>query len=122
MAREDFERIRKDIKALAKVEGLKVSIRSPYYNKIIVSVLSAPYEMTTTDDYVQVNQFYIDSSDNLSRYGKEICNKINNLILKEHWDKSDSQSDYFYCAFYYQINIGEWDRPFICKNEYLKAA
>lgn len=123
--REDFERIRKDVKALAKAEGLKVSVTTEFYSggrSIDVAVLSAPHEMLYDDDgYLQVNQYYIETSDNLTRYGKEICGKINELIKKEHWDKSDSQTDYFHCAFYYQINVGKWDRPFVCTGESLAA-
>lgn len=32
--------------------------------------------------------------------------------LKDHWDDSDSMTDYFSCAYYFNIHIGRWDKPF----------
>lgn len=31
----------------------------------------------------------------------------------ENWDKSDIQTDYFNCNYYFNLNIGKWDKPAI---------
>ena len=31
----------------------------------------------------------------------------------ENWDKSDIQTDYFNCNYYFNLNIGKWDKPVI---------
>jgi hypothetical protein len=32
------------------------------------------------------------------------------------FDKSDSMTDYFHTAFYYDIQVGKWDRPYAQKE------
>ena len=69
-----------------------------------------------------VNQYYIDEA----RYGAfaGVFNKINDIIKnapanaeggRAYFDESDSQSDYFHTAFYYNISVGKWDRPYTQK-------
>jgi hypothetical protein len=31
----------------------------------------------------------------------------------EWFDKSDIMTDYFHTAYYYDISIGQWDKPYI---------
>jgi hypothetical protein len=38
--------------------------------------------------------------------------KMIDATMAEHWDKSDSMTDYFNCAFYPHFGIGEWDKPY----------
>jgi hypothetical protein len=59
-----------------------------------------------------INQYYYKTDENITPHGKEVIDAIHSIILKYHWDKSDSQSDYFHCAFYYNYNVGKWDKPF----------
>lgn len=58
-----------------------------------------------------VNHYYIDTQ--WSGEAATILKKINECMHTGHWDESDSQSDYFHCAFYVQINIGSWDKPYV---------
>jgi len=32
---------------------------------------------------------------------------------REWFDKSDTMTDYFHTAYYYNISIGRWDKPYI---------
>jgi hypothetical protein len=36
------------------------------------------------------------------------------IISKTHWDKSDAMTDYFHCAFYIHMEIGTWEKPYVC--------
>lgn len=115
--RDDFERIRNDIKVLGKRLNIKFSMVTDHYNSFTVSVMTAPEKLLAgLDGYAQVNHYYIESSEYLTEYGKMVCNEVNEIIKKEHWDKSDIQSDYFHCAFYYHIHIGKWGKPFELKG------
>lgn len=31
----------------------------------------------------------------------------------EYFDHSDSQTDYFHCSHYIDVNIGKWDQPYV---------
>jgi hypothetical protein len=62
-----------------------------------------------------VNQYYFNSDENLTVDAKILFNLIEEIVKKYHWDKSDSQTDYFHCAFYYSYSVGRWDKKFIQK-------
>jgi len=34
---------------------------------------------------------------------------------KEWFDKSDSMTDYFHTAYYINVSVGEWNKPYILK-------
>ena len=38
---------------------------------------------------------------------------IDALRIADWYDRSDIQSDYFNTAYYYGIEIGQWDKPYI---------
>lgn len=118
----EFISIKSDLKAWQKKTGVKLSITTRHYNSLTVAIMEAPGEVTFNQDYFQANQYYIAESSELTLYGKELCNEINDIIKKYHWDKSDSQSDYFHCAFYYHIHIGKWDKDFVCTADKFKKA
>jgi len=69
-------------------------------------------------DELSVNHFYIKDHyadrpvvrDTLSRVYEIIRNAEGG---KQWFDKSDSQSDYFHCAFYVHMGIGQWDKPYV---------
>jgi len=59
---------------------------------------------------VSVNQYYLDSS--FSGIALEYLEKAKAIMHVDHWDRSDIQSDYFNCAFYVNISIGRWNKPY----------
>lgn len=34
---------------------------------------------------------------------------------QEWFDKSDIQSDHFHTAYYINVNIGQWNKPYVCE-------
>jgi len=32
------------------------------------------------------------------------------------FDESDSQTDYFHIAYYLNVNVGKWNKPYILKQ------
>lgn len=59
---------------------------------------------------ISVNQYYLDSS--FDGIALEYLEKAKAIMYVEHWDKSDVQTDYFHCAYYVNINIGRWNKPY----------
>ena len=65
-----------------------------------------------TYDQVQVNQYH------LQTYGvhKSLFEKIVEIIKtapsKKWYNNSDPMIDYFDVAFYFDLNVGEWDKPY----------
>lgn len=77
------------------------------------------------EKYHQLNQYQLNGEYNndtwnngvfLTKAGHVWLQKINSIIKKHHRDNSDSSIDYFDCNFYYNINLGKWDNPFIDGN------
>lgn len=62
--------------------------------------------------YLQVNHYYLSSS--FSGVALEYLEAAKKILMVDHWDESDSMTDYFHCAFYLNINIGAWDKPYVC--------
>jgi hypothetical protein len=115
-ATEYAKQIREDLKV--RFPGLKFSVKSDY-NSIGISLMQAPkspfvagLELAT---YRQVSHFYIGDSEVLNEYGKEIFKGVNEIVKRYHWDESRAEVDYFCCSFYYNLNVGRWDKAFEVK-------
>lgn len=57
----------------------------------------------------QVNHYHIDSA-GLGKKETAALKKINEIMHREHWDKSDIMTDYFHCAYYTHLEIGKWNK------------
>lgn len=67
-------------------------------------------DWVTKEQNISVNQYYLDSS--FSGIALEYLEKAKAIMLVDHYDRSDIQSDYFECAYYVNINIGRWNKPY----------
>lgn len=59
---------------------------------------------------ISVNQYYLE--DAFSGKALEYLQKAKEIMYTDHWDKSDIQSDYFHCAYYVNMHVGRWDKPY----------
>ena len=60
---------------------------------------------------LQVNQYWID--EHYTGVSLEFLNKVKGAMMAaDYYDNSDAQIDYFDTAYYYDIVIGSWDRPY----------
>lgn len=67
-------------------------------------------EWAQKEMYIQVNQYYLDSS--FSGLALEYLEKAKEIMYADHWDKSDVMTDYFHCSYYVSINIGRWNKGY----------
>ncbi|HTF18141.1 MAG TPA: hypothetical protein VK658_08725 [Chryseolinea sp.] len=133
MDRTSTKQIAKEIKeAVKSLKGVKVSVTTDY-NHISVALISAPFAPVVKNEIVHrgymsydnnakpfdgrygVNQYSFTEDSNLTVEAKGLFEVVETIIKKYHWDKSDSMTDYFNCAFYYDYQVGRWDKPFIQK-------
>lgn len=112
ITKETTKKIREALKAEFK-KSIKFSVSMRDHMALDVRIMESPY---FGDEYVQVNQYYI--SEHFPAEQAEVLNKIQEIIKTagNHYDKSDSMTDYFDVAFYYNISIGRWDRPHVKKD------
>jgi hypothetical protein len=84
-----------------------------------VSIMKSPYDFRPIcntgfdEEYAPINQYYIPGlTDQISEEAVAFLMLVNETILNvgEHWDESDPMTDYFNCAFYYDISVGRYDK------------
>ena len=111
---EEVKEIRNNLKEALGKEW-KLSVTRKHMSTVNISVMSGPVDMPR--GYMQVNEFYI--KENFNKMDRpdliEVFNKIKKVAMKDHWDKSDSMTDYFHCSFYVNISVGKYDKPYVKK-------
>ena len=133
MNQERKAKLAPNIKAVLKKYGMKgtISVRSNMV--LVVTVKSGKLDIlqnwfdTATKDSptnrygdviekpknIQVNEFYIEQD-----YTGEVKDFLLELLQAmkgdEWYDRSDIQSDFFDVSWYLDINVGNWDKPYVC--------
>ena len=113
---EDVKKIRVALKNEFG-KKLKFAVRkSPSCHSVSVTLKSGTVDfsdlMRNPNDHVPVNHYH------LGNYGvhKSLFEKIVEIIKtapsKEWYNNSDAMIDYFDVAFYFDLNVGEWDKPY----------
>lgn len=92
-------------------DGWKYSLAVRNHSTIVMTITSAPINLTEKG-YVQVNRYQPDyhfQGDTLA-----IIREIISALNTGNWDRSDSQTDYFDVGHYIDLEIGRWNKPFVC--------
>lgn len=102
----------KNIRQALKKEfpEIKFSVRKSNHSSVSVSIVKSPY--FEDGEERQINHYWIKETAGNEKQ-VEVATKINEIIqsVGGYYDKSDSMTDYFNVAFYYDIMVGRWDRP-----------
>lgn len=105
----------KKIRAALKKEfpTVKFSVRRSDYSKLYVSVMKSDL---FDDGYVStMNQYKTDNNKHFNDDQNAFINNIDKIIKTtgDYYDDSDAMTDYFDTAFYYDIQIGQYDKPHV---------
>ena len=115
------------IKPLLKEYGLKGSLSVKNYSSITLNIKQGPIDFVASanaviekntgihvdgvKDYQQVNVYWV--ADNYTGIAKEFLLKaVKALQGADYYDNSDAMIDYFDTAYYYGINVGNWEKPY----------
>ena len=126
------------IKAVLKKYGLKGSIGVRHHSSLVVNIKSGILDLVGAsnrhrieeakrrgnepyiDNYIQVNENYV--SDWMKASGESmIANFYDELVAAmkgvgsqsvEWYNNSDIMTDYFDRAYYIDINVGQWNKPY----------
>lgn len=118
--------------ALKKVipKSWKWSLSVRNHSTIVLTIKSAPYDLIqevlnvnsryadgwstrieSKPTNLQINPYYLDTQFD---FHLPVFEAIKNALKSADWyDNSDIQTDYFNTAYYYDINLGRWDKPFV---------
>jgi len=138
--KDTVTKVREALKVLNKEYGMKTSVSGTNSSSLKVRILSGKIDfvqnrldmlegdmryseeekanhrlyLTKFNSGIQVNHYWLDTS--FSGVALEYLEKVKAIMSVDHWDKSDIQSDYFNCAYYMNIDIGKWDKPYELTN------
>lgn len=65
----------------------------------------------TSDDYIRINPYWYQQ--HFSGTCKDALKRIINAMNVGNHDNSDPQTDYFDVGWYVDVNIGNWNKPYI---------
>lgn len=111
------------LKALAKKYGVKLTVSGSNTSTVRVNIASGKIDfignyMALTGQNPQgnidVNHYYI--SNYFDGVAEEFLLKVKEILMEGHYDHSDIQTDYFNCAWYMDINIGKWNKPYVLEQ------
>ena len=117
ISQEDKKELAPAIKKVLKDFGMKGSISIRNHMSLVVTVTEGVLDFTDyfqkgDEGYVQVNHNHIDNfySGTVKKFLKELYKAMKGT---KWFDKSDAMVDYFHTAYYMDINIGKWCKPYV---------
>jgi hypothetical protein len=136
MNQEKKARIAALVKPVLKKYGLKGTFSVRHHSSIVLTITSGPIDfvenLIQTDanhphakrmsqdqiDYLRknkaldVNPYWY--QDHFSGVAKVALREIfKGMFGADYYDNSDIQTDYFDTAYYVDVNIGKWDKPYV---------
>lgn len=81
----------------------------------LIGMLKNVNDSVYKNGHAGLNHFYLGHA-----YDGEILRlfeKIRDAMNTDNYDNSDIQTDYFDCGHYIGIEIGTWEKPFVCTGE-----
>ena len=113
MNQEKKAKIAAAMKPVLKKYGLKGSLSVHNHSSITLTIKAGSIDFG--GDNIQVNQYWLD--DNYKGIALKALKDIKQAMLAaDYYDKSDAMTDYFDTAYYYHINVGKWNKPYIMEK------
>lgn len=122
MAYMNQERKAKLAANLKKVmpKGWKYTVAVRHHSGIVVTISEAPVDIIGAAKQgapcgqTSINPYHYQS--HLANHPKLVAefDKIFTALNDGNHDRSDIQSDYFDVGWYVYVEIGKWDKPFVC--------
>jgi hypothetical protein len=111
MNQDKKAKIAAKMKPVLKKYNLKGSLSVHNHSSITLTIKSGPIDFG--GDYVQVNQYWLDDHYKDKPQALAALKEIKEAMLAaDYYDRSDAQVDYFDTAYYYNINVGRWNKPY----------
>jgi hypothetical protein len=90
----------------------KLDFLNNYNNVVSKNLKYTSRGFTPAKNSLDINQYWYHE-----QFDGEVKDCIEEIIdtiktAGEYYDHSDIQSDYFNTAFYFDINVGRWDKPY----------
>ena len=144
VSQEDKKNLSPAIKAVLKKYGMKGTIAVRHHSTLVVNIKSGDLDIlgawkkaalaSNRNDFydpsdverlnhvikathIDVNTYWIDDS----YADQKVVAFLNELKAAmegpEFFNNDDSMTDYFHRSHYIDINIGQWNKPYVCNHE-----
>lgn len=112
--------IAKNVKPILAKYGVKGSLSVRNHSTITLTLKSGKIDFF--EDYgdredarkfgIQVNPYWF--QEHFEGQSKKFLAEVFDALKSAGWyDKSDAQIDYFNTAYYYGVDIGKWNKPYV---------
>lgn len=118
MSQERKASLAPTIKAILNKYGMKGSLSVSRHTGLTLTLKEGQIDFGS--EHHQVNTYWIDS--NYTGIARDFLNEVVAAMNVGNHDRSDIQTDYFDVGWYVYINIGKWNKPYICTNKLDMAA
>ena len=120
ISQQDKKDLAPGIKAVLNKYGMKGSIAIKHHSSLVVNLQSGPIDFDM-DGYTSVNVYHIDR--HYTGIVRDFLNELVKAMKGTKWfDKSDIMTDYFHTAYYININVGKWNKPYVLDIENLGSS
>lgn len=119
---KDVQAIRNELKA--EFKDFKFGVRKGAGSlSVKVTVKQGPTDfsdITERDGYAQINQYWLDRTGEHKAFFEKVIEIVKTAPMrgegyhanKGWYDNSDAMTDYFDTAYYFDVNVGEWNKPY----------
>ena len=119
---QDVAQIRKELKE--KFPKFKFGVRKGAGSLSVgVTIKSGPADFVDPNGrgYIQINQYHLGNYGPHEKFLRKLVDIVKTAPSRgegfrkgEGWyDRSDAMTDYFDTAYYFDINVGAWNKPYV---------
>lgn len=106
------------IKAILMKYGMKGSLSVSHHSGLTLTLKEGSIDFGK--DHIQVNTYWVDS--HYTGVARDFLKEVIAAMNVGNHDNSDIQSDYFDIGWHTYVNVGKWNKPYICTNKLDMAA
>lgn len=125
MNQEKKAKIAAALKAVVPADW-KYSLAVRHHSTIVMTIRECPIDLiaaysdrredqTTPRKSLDVNPYHYKGV--FTPEVEAVIVKIMECLNLDNFDKSDITTDYFHVGHYVDLNIGRWDKPFVCTGQ-----
>jgi hypothetical protein len=112
VSQEDKAKLSPVVKAVLKKHGMKGSIAIRHHSTLVVNIRSGIIDFPADRDYIQVNPYWLE--DHYTGAALAFLTELKAAMQgPDFFDRSDVMTDYFDVSHYINVNIGQWDKPYV---------
>ena len=107
------------IKAICKKYGIQASLAVDHHSTLVLNIKSGVIDFISESSWVQspkdfhgqVNVYHFQS--HFSGKSLKFLTEVYDVMMEGNHNNSDIMTDYFDVGWYCDINIGQWNKPYI---------